>query len=67
MWPAGWTCEIAKDGTHAFDVTWKKDGKPMYKGKFTASSDGKTLTESGGAVGSTEKIKAVYDRQSPAM
>jgi hypothetical protein len=67
MWPAGWTCEIAKDGTNGFDVTWKKDGKPMYKSTFTASSDGKTLTQSGGAVGSTEKIKAVYDRQAGTL
>lgn len=63
IWPPGWTCAIAKNGGRAFDVTWKKDGKPMYKGTFTASGDGKTLTEVGGAAATTEKIKAVYDRQ----
>jgi hypothetical protein len=62
-WPSGWTCAIAKNGASAVDVTWKKDAKPMYKSTFTASADGKTLTESGGAVATTEKIKAVYDRQ----
>ena len=63
MWPAGWTCALSKHGDHAFDVTWKKDGKAMYRSTFTASADGKTLTETGGAASTTEKIKAVYDRQ----
>ena len=63
MWPSGWTCVIAKNGARAFDLTFKKDGKPMYKSTLTASSDGKTLTETGGAVSSGEKIKAVYERQ----
>jgi hypothetical protein len=63
IWPPGWTCSIAKNGDRAFDVTWKKDGKPLYKGTFTASGDGKTLTEVAGAVATTEKIKAVYDRR----
>jgi len=63
LWPAGWTCALSPNGANAFDVSWKKDGRPMYKSTFTASADGKTLTETGGAVGTTEKIKAVYDRQ----
>lgn len=67
MWPSGWTCVIAKSGANGLDVTWKKDGKPMYKSMFTVSSDGKTMTESGGAAGGTEKTKAVYDRQAQSM
>ena len=63
MWPSGWTCAIAKNGARAFDLTWKKDGKPMYKSTLTASSDGKVLTETGGAAAANEKFKAVYDRQ----
>jgi len=63
MWPSGWTCALSRNGERAFDATWKKDGKPLYKSTFAASADGKTLTETGGAVGTTEKIKAVYDRQ----
>lgn len=63
MWPSGWTCAVSRNGERAFDVTWKKDGKPLYKSTFTASADGKTLTETGGAAGTTEKIKAVFDRQ----
>lgn len=63
MWPSGWTCMIAKAGTNGFELTWKKDGKPMYKSTMTTSADGKTLTEAGGAVATTEKTKAVYERQ----
>ena len=63
MWPAGWTCMVAKSGARAVDVTWKKDGRDMYKSTLAASSDGKTLTESGSAVGVNEKFKVVYDKQ----
>jgi hypothetical protein len=63
MWPAGWTCSIAKSGDRAIDLTWKKDGKPMYNSKLTASADGKTLTEVGSAIGVNEKFTVVYDRQ----
>jgi len=62
IWPSGWTCMIAKSGD-GFDLTWKKDGKVMYKDSFTTSPDGKVLTDLGNAAGTTEKTKAVYDRQ----
>jgi hypothetical protein len=63
IWPSGWTCNIAKNGALGVDVTWKKDGKVMYKDSFTASADGKVLTDIGSAPGANEKVKAVYDRQ----
>ncbi len=63
IWPSGWTCAIAKNGATALDVTWKKDGKVMYKDTFTPSADGKTLTDLSGAPATTEKVKAIYDRQ----
>jgi hypothetical protein len=63
MWPAGWTCVIAKNGAAALDLTWKKDGKDMYKSTMTVSADGKTLTEMTAAPGTGEKVKIVYDRQ----
>ena len=63
LWPAGWTCTFSKAGANGFSVAFNKDGKPMYSSTFTASADGKTLTENGGAVGTKEKIKAIYDRQ----
>jgi hypothetical protein len=63
VWPSGWTCVIAKNGARGVDLTWKKDGKNMYKSTLEASTDGKTLTETGSAAGVNEKYKVVYDRQ----
>jgi hypothetical protein len=63
MWPAGWTCVVARNGARAIDLTWKKDGKDLYKSTLTASADGKTLTETGSAVGVSEKYTVVYDKQ----
>ena len=63
LWPSGWTCVVAKNGTRAIDLAWRKDGKDMYKTTLTASADGKTLTESGSAAGVNEKFTVVYDRQ----
>src|SRR5262249_1286794 len=62
IWPSGWTCMIAKTGT-GFDISWKKDGKMMYKDSLTTSPDGKVLMDIGNAAGTTEKTKVVYDRQ----
>ena len=63
MWPPGWTCVIARNGANAFDVTWKKDGKDMYKSTLAASDGGKVLTETGSAAGVNEKVTIVYDKQ----
>ena len=63
IWPSGWTCSIAKNGAQGLDVTWKKDGKVMYKDIFTASTDGKVLTDVGSAPVANEQIKAIYERQ----
>jgi hypothetical protein len=61
--PPGLTIAITKSGPRSFDMTEKKDGKEIIKLSFAVSADGKTLTETGGAVGTSEKFKAVYDRQ----
>jgi hypothetical protein len=63
VWPKGWTCVIAKKGANGLDLTWKKDGKDMYKSSLVAGSDGKTLTETGSAAGVSEKYTVVYDKQ----
>ena len=60
---AGWTLAVRKAGERAFEMTVKQNGKPLYQMTFTASADGKTLTENGSPVGVNEKYKAVYDRQ----
>jgi hypothetical protein len=59
----GWTLALTRSGASALDMTVKMNGKPLYKMAYTASRDGKTLTESGGATATNEKIKIVYDRQ----
>jgi hypothetical protein len=63
IWPSGWTCAIAKSGATALEVTWKRNGKLMYTDTLSPSADGKTLIDVGAAPGTTEKTKAVYDRQ----
>jgi hypothetical protein len=63
VWPSGWTCVIAKNGARGVDLTWKKDGKDMYKSMLAVSADGKTLTETGSAAGVNEKFTVVYDKQ----
>jgi len=44
-------------------MTQKQNGKALYKDTFAVSADGKTLTDTGSAVGVSEKYTAVYDRQ----
>jgi hypothetical protein len=61
-WPPGWTCAIAQHGAKAIDVTWKREGKPMYKSTMAGSDDGKVLTETGSAVGLDERFTILYDR-----
>lgn len=63
IFPAGWTCTFSKNTATGFSVTFSKDGRGMYASAFTVSADGKTLTENGGAVNTTEKTKAVYEKQ----
>ena len=63
MWPAGWSCVATKSGPNGLALTWKKDGKDMYKSVLAASADGKTLTETGSAAGVKEKFTIVYDKQ----
>ena len=63
IWPSGWTCAIANSGATALAVTWKREGKVMYKDTLTPSADGKTLIDVSAAPATTEKVKAVYDRQ----
>lgn len=62
LWPAGWSCVVAKTNS-GLAVTWKRDGKDMYKINWMASADGKTLTESGSPAGVNERFTVVYDRQ----
>jgi hypothetical protein len=59
----GWTVAMTRSGVSALTMAVKKDGKPFYRFTYTVSADGKTLTATGGAVATNEKIRIVYDRQ----
>ena len=61
--PPGLTVSLKKTGLRAFEMTQKKDRKPVYRATYTVSSDGKTLTEVGSSAAAGEKTTAVYDRQ----
>jgi hypothetical protein len=60
---AGWTVALATTGLRSLDMTVKNNGKTLYRVVYTVSPDGKTLTETGTAAATDEKIKVVYDRQ----
>jgi hypothetical protein len=59
----GWTVALATSGLRSLNMTVKQNGKELYKVVYTVSADGKTLTETGTASATSEKIKVVYDRQ----
>ena len=59
----GWTVVFMNAAGRSLDMTVKNNGKVMFKMLYTVSADGKTLTENGTAMGTTEKTKVVYDRQ----
>ena len=59
----GWTASFANAGARGLDMSIKNNGKELFKLSYSVSADGKTLTESGTAIGANEKTKVVYDRQ----
>jgi hypothetical protein len=59
----GWTLAITKAGARSLDMLVKKDGKPFYKVNYTVAADGRSMTETGGAIAANETVKVVYDRQ----
>jgi hypothetical protein len=61
--PAGMAFAVLKTGPLSFEMTQKQNGKALYKDTFAVSADGRTLTDTGSAVGVSEKYTAVYDRQ----
>jgi len=61
--PDGFTIALKKTGPSSFDYVEKHNGKELYKGTYTVSADGKTITVVEAAVGTNEKMTSVYDRQ----
>ena len=55
----GWT--VAFTNAKSLDMTVKNNGKVAFKVSYAVSADGKTLTETGVASGTTEKTKTGYD------
>jgi hypothetical protein len=62
--PDGLTLSLTKTGARSFTLVEKMKGKPFYKLTQTVSADGKTLTETGGAIGVYEPTTSVYDKVS---
>jgi hypothetical protein len=61
--PPGMMLSLKKTGARSFEMTGKMSGKTVYTEIYSLSADGKTLTSVGMAPGTSEKVKAVYDRQ----
>ena len=61
--PDGFTVALKRTGPKSFDYVQKQNGKELYKGTWTVSADGKTITVVDTAVGTNEKTTSVYDRQ----
>jgi hypothetical protein len=61
--PPNTSVVFKKAGVNSFSAAITIGGRLAYQSTYTGSADGKMLTETGSAVGTTEKYKAVYDRQ----
>ena len=61
--PPNTSVVFKKAGVNSFSADITIGGRLAYQSTYTGSADGKMLTETGSAVGTTEKYKAVYDRQ----
>lgn len=61
--PADFTIALTSMGTRSFEMVQKAGGKVVYRGTYTLSEDGKTLTAVFSPEGTNEKVTAVYDRQ----
>ena len=61
--PAGLTMALKRTVPGSFQWTDKQNGKPLFTGTFTVSSDGRTLTDVARPVAVDEPITAVYERQ----
>jgi len=60
--PDGLTLAATKTGPRSFTLVEKIKGKPIWKGQFTVSADGKTLTEVGSPAGVAEPETLVYQK-----
>ena len=61
--PDGLTLAATKTGPRSFTLVEKIKGKPLWKGEFTVSADGKTLTQVGSPAGVAEPERLVYQKE----
>lgn len=61
--PAGFTMALKRTGPRSFEWTDKQNGKPLFRGTYTVSPDGRTLTDVARPVAVNEPYTAVYERQ----
>jgi hypothetical protein len=57
------TNTFAKSGPNSFKIATKLNGKPFAVDVYILSADGKTLTDETTVIATSEKTKAVFDRQ----
>jgi len=62
MTPPGFTVAMKNAPSGPLQITVKKDGKPLFEATYTVAADGKSMVETGGAVGTPEKVKITFDR-----
>jgi hypothetical protein len=61
--PKNYTLSAKKTGARRIDFIEKMDGKEVSSDVFTVSADGKSFTDESVATGTTEKSRAVYEKQ----
>lgn len=61
--PKGLTIAANRVGDNAFTFVEKMDGKPLYKGTYTVSNDGKTMTNVSSPVSVDQTETAVYEKE----
>jgi hypothetical protein len=61
--PPNFTLAARKTGASSFDLIEKMNGKVVYRGSYTVSPDGKTMTVVARPEGTQEKATYIYERQ----
>lgn len=61
--PPGLTLALTKTGDRSFDFVEKVKGKTVWKGTWSVSDDGQTLTTAGATEGTNEQTKSVYNKE----
>lgn len=60
--PKGLTLSATRTGPRSFTLVEKLNGKILFRGHYTVSADGKTMTEIGHPAGSTAATKVVFEK-----